>query len=144
MQYYSTNHQAPIASLHKAVVKGLAEDRGLYMPEHITPLPQEFFQSIDNKSFQEIAFTVAEAFFGEDVKRDDLQTIVYDTLQFDCPVKKVEDDIYSLELFPHIGFQGCRRTLHGTPASVFHSSGRAPRPGERAGGNERRHGVGCG
>ena len=107
MQYYSTNHQAPIASLHKAVVKGLAEDRGLYMPEHITPLPQEFFQSIDNKSFQEIAFTVAEAFFGEDVKRDDLQTIVYDTLQFDCPVKKVEDDIYSLELFhgPTLAFK---------------------------------------
>ena len=107
MQYYSTNHQAPIASLHKAVVKGLAEDRGLYMPEHITPLPQEFFQSIDNKSFQEIAFTVAEAFFGEDVKHDDLQTIVYDTLQFDCPVKKVEDDIYSLELFhgPTLAFK---------------------------------------
>lgn len=107
MQYYSTNHQAPIASLHKAVVKGLAEDRGLYMPEHITPLPQEFFQSIDNKSFQEIAFTVAEAFFGEDVKRDDLQTIVYDSLQFDCPVKKVEDDIYSLELFhgPTLAFK---------------------------------------
>ena len=96
MQYYSTNHQAPIASLHKAVVKGLAEDRGLYMPEHITPLPQEFFQSIDNKSFQEIAFTVAEAFFGEDVKRDDLQTIVYDTLQFDCPVKKVEEALRAL------------------------------------------------
>ena len=38
MKYYSTNHQAPVATLEKAVVKGLAEDRGLYMPEEIRPL----------------------------------------------------------------------------------------------------------
>ena len=35
MQYYSTEHQAPAASLAKAVVQGLAEHRGLYMPERI-------------------------------------------------------------------------------------------------------------
>ena len=39
MNYYSTNKNAPIADLEKAVVKGLAEDRGLYMPDHINPLP---------------------------------------------------------------------------------------------------------
>ena len=43
MKYYSTNKKAPIADLHKAVVKGLAEDRGLYMPEIIKKLPQDFF-----------------------------------------------------------------------------------------------------
>ena len=47
MKYYSTNNQAPIADLHKAVVKGLAEDRGLYMPERINKLPKEFFENID-------------------------------------------------------------------------------------------------
>ena len=65
MKYYSTNQQAPIATLEKAVVKGLAEDKGLYMPEHIKPLPKEFFDKIENLSFQEIAYTVADAFFGE-------------------------------------------------------------------------------
>ena len=58
MKYYSTNHQAPIATLEKAVVKGLAEDRGLYMPEVIKRLPQEFFDNIENMTFQEIAYTV--------------------------------------------------------------------------------------
>ena len=62
MKYYSTNKQAPIASLEKAVVKGLAEDKGLYMPENIKKLPKEFFDNIDKMSFQEIACTVAEAF----------------------------------------------------------------------------------
>ena len=107
MNYYSTNGNAPIADLHKAVVKGLAEDRGLYMPERINKLPKEFFDDIEKMSFQEIAYTVANAFFGEDVDPDALHDIVYDTLSFDCPVVNVKDNIYTLELFhgPTLAFK---------------------------------------
>ena len=107
MRYYSTNGKAPMATLHEAVVKGLAGDRGLYMPETIKTLPQSFFDNIDMLSFQEIAFTVAQAFFGEDVNEEDLRKIVYDTLSFDCPVAPVTENIYSLELFhgPTLAFK---------------------------------------
>ncbi|MBO4216065.1 MAG: threonine synthase [Bacteroidaceae bacterium] len=107
MNFYSTNGQAPIATLEKAVVKGLAEDKGLYMPERIKNLPKEFYDNIENLSFQEIAYTVADAFFGEDVPAEDLKHIVYDTLAFDCPCVKVTDSIYSLELFhgPTLAFK---------------------------------------
>ena len=107
MRYYSTNGKAPMATLHEAVVKGLAGDRGLYMPETIKTLPQSFFDNIDKLSFQEIAFTVAQAFFGEDVNEEDLRKIVYDTLSFDCPVARVAENIYSLELFhgPTLAFK---------------------------------------
>lgn len=107
MNYYSTNGNAPIATLEKAVVKGLAEDKGLYMPERIKSLPQDFFDNIQNLSFQEIAYQVADCFFGEDVDAESLKHIVYDTLQFDCPVEKVTDTIYSLELFhgPTLAFK---------------------------------------
>ena len=107
MKYYSINGNAPIADLHKAVVKGLAEDRGLYMPQEIKHLPKAFFDDIQDMKFQNIAYNVASAFFGEDVDLDALQDIVYDTLQFDCPVVKVKDDIYSLELFhgPTLAFK---------------------------------------
>ena len=107
MKYYSTNGNAPIADLHKAVVKGLAEDRGLYMPERINKLPQAFFDNIEKMSFQEIAYTVASAFFGEDVDPDALHDIVYDTLSFDCPVVQVKGNIYTLELFhgPTLAFK---------------------------------------
>ena len=107
MNYYSTNGTAPMADLKKAVVKGLAEDRGLYMPEHIKTLPQAFFAGIQDMSFRDIAYNVAAAFFGEDVDGDALQDIVYDTLSFDCPVVKVTDNIYSLELFhgPTLAFK---------------------------------------
>lgn len=107
MNWYSTNGKAPLASLKKAVVKGLAEDRGLYMPCEIKTLPEEFFARIDTMSFQEIAFTVASAFFGDDVPADDLRRIVTETLSFDCPIVPVEKGICSLELFhgPTLAFK---------------------------------------
>ena len=115
MKYYSTNGKAPLATLQKAVVKGLAEDKGLYMPQSIKPLPQSFFGNIQNLSFQEIAYQVADCFFGEDVEADALRKIVYDTLSFDVPLVRVsspkeggqEGAIYSLELFhgPTLAFK---------------------------------------
>lgn len=107
MRYYSTNNRSKYVSLHDAVVNGLAEDRGLYMPEKINRLPEEFFNNIDKMSFQEISFEVAKAFFSDDVDEKSLKDIVYDTLSFDCPVKKVCDDIWTLELFhgPTLAFK---------------------------------------
>ena len=107
MKYYSTNGKAPLADLQKAVVKGLAEDRGLYMPERINQLPKVFFDNMKDMTFQQIAYNVASAFFGEDVDLDALQDLVYDTLQFDCPVVQVSENIYSLELFhgPTLAFK---------------------------------------
>ncbi len=107
MKYYSTNGKAPIADLKKAVVKGLAEDKGLYMPEEIYKLPQQFYDDFQNMKFQDIAYNVANNFFGDDVDGDALQDIVYDTLSFDCPIVKVEENIYALELFhgPTLAFK---------------------------------------
>ena len=107
MKYYSTNGNSPLSTLQNAVVKGLAPDRGLYMPEQIKKLPKEFFDNIENLSFQEIAYQVADAFFGEDIPADDLKQIVYDTLSFETPVVQVNDNIYSLELFhgPTLAFK---------------------------------------
>ena len=107
MLYYSTNGKAPLATLEKAVVRGLAEDRGLYMPERIPVLPEEFFQNIQTMTFPEIACTVADALFGEDVPADELHRIVAGTLSFDCPVVSVTRSIGALELFhgPTLAFK---------------------------------------
>ena len=116
MLYYSTNGNAPLATLEKAVVKGLAEDRGLYMPERIVPLPPSFYAHIEDLSFQQIACCVADAFFGEDVPAEALHRIVEDTLAFPCPVVPVAPTtqdaangpgIWALELFhgPTLAFK---------------------------------------
>ena len=107
MNYYSTNRRAAEASLKEAVVRGLAPDRGLYMPGRIERLPESFFREMPGLSFVQIACRVAEAFFGEDVDADALQRIVTDTLSFDAPVVRVEDRVWSLELFhgPTLAFK---------------------------------------
>ena len=99
MLYYSTNKKAKEASLKEAVVKGLASDKGLFMPSVIRQLPKAFFHNISEMSFQEISFIIAGAFFGEDVEADALTTLVYAALNFDAPVVPVTARIYSLELF---------------------------------------------
>ena len=107
MNYYSTNKQAPLATLEEAVVKGLAGDKGLYMPERIVRLDSQVIEQMKEQSFHEIACTVARAFFGEDVEPETLDQIVCDTLAFETPVVVAKAPIYSLELFhgPTLAFK---------------------------------------
>ncbi len=107
MKYYSTNRKCEPAGLSEAVIKGLAADRGLFMPERIERLPDEFFDNIGSMSFREIAFRVAEAFFGDDIDAESLREIVYDTLTFDCPLVEISPGINAIELFhgPTLAFK---------------------------------------
>lgn len=107
MNYYSTNKQAPLASLEEAVVKGLAGDKGLYMPEHIDKLNPQIIHELKNMSFHEIACIVARTFFGKDIEPEILDEIVKDTLSFETPIVPINDNIYTLELFhgPTLAFK---------------------------------------
>ena len=126
MRYYSTNKQAQPASLDEAVIRGLAPDRGLYMPERIESLPADFFKDIEHKTFQEISFEVAKAFFGEDIEADKLEAIVYDTLSFDCPVVNVGGNTWSLELFhgPTLAFKDVGARFMARMLAYFISKGK--------------------
>ncbi|NRT16602.1 threonine synthase [Flavobacterium sp. 28A] len=99
MKYYSLNHNAANVSFQEAVIQGLASDKGLYFPESITPLPQSFFDGIENLSNEEIAFTAIRQFVGDEIPENVLKEIIAETLCFDFPVVEVENGIYSLELF---------------------------------------------
>lgn len=107
MKYRSTAATAPSVSLEEAVVKGLAPDKGLYMPEEIRPLPKEFFDSLPGMTLPEMASEVAAHLFGEDVDREALKTLTEETMNFPIPLVKVDDNKYSLELFhgPTLAFK---------------------------------------
>lgn len=107
MQYYSTNGIAPKVSLQEAVVRGLAPDKGLYMPERIPTIPQAFFNNIGEMTLQDIAFVVANTLFGDDIDSATLKEIVNETLNFDIPLVHVDENRYSLELFhgPTLAFK---------------------------------------
>ncbi len=99
MKYYSLNNNAPKVSFQEAVVQGLAPDKGLYFPEKITQLPNKFFENIDDFSYPEIAFELIKQFVGDEIPKEELKSIISETLNFEFPLVKIETDIYTLELF---------------------------------------------
>ncbi len=107
MQFYSTNRQCQKVSLKEAVMMGLAPDGGLFMPEHIPVIPKAFFNNIGEMNIREIAYVVADMMLGDDIDSEDIQRIVNDTFTFDVPLVRLEEDIYSLELFhgPTLAFK---------------------------------------
>lgn len=107
MKYRSTVGKSPEVSLEEAVVKGLAPDNGLYMPLSFPTLPKEFFDRLPEMSLPEMAAEIASALFGEDIEKDALEKLTKATLNFPIPLVKVNDNIYSLELFhgPTLAFK---------------------------------------
>ena len=109
-------------SLKEAIIKGIAEDNGLFMPEQVNVLPKSFYNQIENRSLQEIAFEVANQFFGQDVDQDALKEIVYDSLNFPIPLVQIKPDLYALELFhgPTQAFKDVGGTVYGKDAQLLY------------------------
>lgn len=107
MKYHSTNNPGHQVDLKEAILRSLPPDNGLYMPNILPVLGQEFWIRWRDLSFREIGFAVAEAFFGEDVPADDLRSIVDGTLEFDAPVVTLAPGDHILELFhgPTLAFK---------------------------------------
>ena len=107
MNYYSTNNKKSAVSLKEAVLKGLAPDNGLYMPESVPVLPESFFESLPEKSFQQIAYEVAHALLQDDVPADELEKMIKRTITFDAPLVEIEKNVFSLELYhgPTLAFK---------------------------------------
>ncbi|MBN2167558.1 MAG: threonine synthase [Marinilabiliaceae bacterium] len=99
MQFYSINSPNKFVGLKEAVLRGLAEDKGLYMPEYIPLLPASFYERIDKMTLQEIGFEVLKPFFCPDISENQFADLVTDALNFEIPAVKITDQIHSLELF---------------------------------------------
>ena len=99
MKYYSLNNKNNKVSFQEAVIQGLAPDKGLYFPETIAQLPKSFFDEIENLSNDEIAFEVIKQFIGTEIPESELKQIISETLSFEFPLVKVEENVFSLELF---------------------------------------------
>ena len=107
MKYYSTQRNTEALSFKDAVIKGLPDDNGLFMPEYIPKMPQSFYETLPSLSLPEIGYQVALPFVTDDISANDLFKIVSDTLDFDIPVVEVEEGVYALELFhgPTLAFK---------------------------------------
>lgn len=107
MKYFSTNNHSPKADFKEATLKGQAPDKGLYFPEKIPSLPKDFFKNITSYSKEEIAYQVIQPYVGDTIPEPELKRIIKETIYFDFPLVKVNDDIFSLELYhgPTLAFK---------------------------------------
>lgn len=107
MRLYSTNNPTEFTDLRTAVMKGLPDDNGLYMPEGIDRLPDSFLKNLNDYSLPDIAYEVSRHLLGQVISDDDLRTITERAINFPAPLKTIHNGIHILELFhgPSLAFK---------------------------------------
>ena len=107
MKYYSLNKQSSAVDFKEATIKGQAPDKGLYFPEYIPAIDKDLIDQIDIYSNAEIAFKIISPYVGDSIPAEELKKICSETVDFDIPLVKVNDNIFSLELFhgPTLAFK---------------------------------------
>ncbi|RYF82199.1 MAG: pyridoxal-phosphate dependent enzyme, partial [Chitinophagaceae bacterium] len=107
MQYYSTNNKAVKVDFKKATLEGQPADKGLYFPQYIPKLPENFVKEIARYSKEEIALEVIKPYIGNTIDEQPLQRIIAETISFPFPLVAVTDTISTLELFhgPTLAFK---------------------------------------
>jgi threonine synthase len=96
--YHSTNGSAERASFGKALLKGLAPDNGLYMPDFIPPIDKDTLRHLGGKSYQEIALLVAENLLKDEIPHTALEYMVQDAYNFPVPIEPIVDRQYVMRL----------------------------------------------
>jgi len=127
MQFYSTNRKVPSVSFKEAVLKGLPDDNGLFMPESIPQFSSDFMEGISELSFSQIAFESAKMIVDGEIEDSILYSIIKEAFDFEVPLKKVHDNIHVLELFhgPTLAFKDFgARFMARTVGHFLHSDGR--------------------
>lgn len=107
MKFYSTNKKSELVNFKEAVIKGIADDGGLFMPKSIPKLPDNFFKNINKISFNEICYEVAKNIIQDEIGETELKNITDKAINFSAPLIDLDDNLKILELFhgPTLAFK---------------------------------------
>lgn len=121
MNYFSTRNKSKSYTFQEAMTLGLAPDGGLFVPEFIPKLDAEFLDKLPSLNRIEMALEIMQLFTGDEIDRESLRAIISKTLSFDFPLSKVDDDVYSLELFhgPTAAFKDVGATFLANAMGYF-------------------------
>lgn len=124
MKLYSTRNPKMLFDLKEAVLKGLPDDNGLFMPESIPRLPDAFFEGLEGMSFAETAYEMAHGLIGDSIGANELQRIVDTAVNFPAPLVTLSDDVHVLELFhgPSLAFKDFGARFMAQLMSYFNDS----------------------
>src|SRR5262245_61656467 len=106
MRYRSTRSRDTFVSAREAILKGLAPDGGLFMPE-IFPALGETLRSHPLISLPELAETIATPYLEGELSTGQISSLCRDAFNFPVPLVEIERDTYVLELFhgPTLAFK---------------------------------------
>jgi threonine synthase len=96
--YYSTNLKSDKVSFRNALLKGLAPDGGLYMPESVPELSVKEILSFRDKAYYQIAYEVIRKFLQGVISDEELLALVKDAYNYEVPLEKVYDEKYIMRL----------------------------------------------
>ncbi len=107
MKYFSLNNSNNVVDFREATLQGQAPDGGLYYPDNIPVLNDDFIRNLKRKSTSEIGFEIMATYVGNTIPETELYRIIEETLDFDFPLQQISENIYSLELFhgPTLAFK---------------------------------------
>ena len=107
MDYYSLNNKNHKVNFKEALFNGLAPDRGLYFPQEIKSLKKSFISNLNDYDKIEISMEVISQFIGNQIDEQSLKKIIEHSIDFEFPLKKIDENISVLELFhgPSMAFK---------------------------------------
>ena len=105
MKYISTNQQSDAIGFREALFKGLAPDKGLYLPKNFPQFDPEFFKT--KMTYVELASQMIHPFVSEYISFGKLKEICSKSCSFDLPLIKIKNNLHVLELFhgPTLAFK---------------------------------------
>jgi len=99
MRFYSLKNYKHKVSFEDAITHGLASDKGLYFPDSIPLLSNNFLHNLDNYNIYDIAFQLIHPFIGDAIPDNTIYSIINDTLKFPFTTQNIDKNIYILELY---------------------------------------------
>jgi len=112
MQYVSTRGTAPKLQFCDAVLAGLANDGGLYLPESWPQMSTEEIAALANRPYRDVAFEIISRFVGGEISDPDLNAMISDAYRpfrhlSVAPLVELEPGHFILELFhgPTLAFK---------------------------------------
>ena len=103
MKYVSTRNTSREYSASEAILKGISDDGGLFVPSSFPNLDGVLFDSLLRMDYQERAAKILSLFIDDFTFEEllDITNAAYSHFEGDdpCPVVKIEDSLYMLELW---------------------------------------------
>lgn len=124
MKYYNLKDKTEVVDFKTATIKGQGKEKGLFFPEFIPQFDKDFIENLYQYSDEEIAFQCMKDFVGDTISSDVLKQIVSETIHFEIPLKRINEQMYSLELFhgPTLAFKDIGAKFMSRCLSYFMSN----------------------